>query len=207
MTKIITAITLFVVTLATGQTQFEQGMGKALGLWKEGKSTEAVALFERIASAEKDSWLPNYYIALVNTTDAFNPTNKEKLSALLGKAQSAIDVEIAKNSSNPELLVVQAMINTAWIVSDPMVNGMKLSGPTIAIYNKALALDPKNPRTVFCKAEFEMGGAKWSGADVKSLCKDVEKSIELFKTYQAEVPFYPNWGLDRAQETLKNCGK
>lgn len=207
MTKIITAITLFVCSFLTAQAQYEQGMGKALGLWKEGNATEASALFERIASAEKDSWLPNYYVALVNTTEAFNPANKEKVSALLGKAQSALDIEIAKNDSNTELMVVQAMINTAWIVYDPMVNGMKLSGPTTAIYNKALALDPNNPRVVFCKAEFEIGGAKWSGADVKSLCKDVEKSIELFKNYKAEVLFYPNWGLDRAQETLKNCSK
>lgn len=207
MTKIITAIALFVCSFLTAQAQYEEGMGKALGLWKEGKPTEASALFERIASAEKDSWLPNYYVALVNTTEAFNPANKEKISALLAKAQSALDVEMLKDDTNPELLVVQAMINTAWIVNDPMVNGMKLSAPTIAIYNKALALDPNNPRVVFCKAEFEIGGAKWSGADVKSLCKDVEKSIELFKNYKTEVLFYPNWGLDRAQQTLKNCGK
>lgn len=207
MTKIITAIALFVCSFITAQAQYEEGMGKALGLWKEGKPTEASALFERIASAEKDSWLPNYYVALVNTTEAFNPANREKVSALLAKAQSTLDIELVKDNSNPELLVLQAMINTAWIVYDPMTNGMKLSGPTSEIYDKALALDPKNPRVVFCRAEFAIGGAKWSGADVKSLCKDVESSIELFKTYQTEVKFYPNWGLDRAQETLKNCSK
>ena len=30
----------------TAQTAYEKGMQKALGLWSEGKSTEAVAMFE-----------------------------------------------------------------------------------------------------------------------------------------------------------------
>ena len=94
MTKIITVITLFVCSLLSAQTQFEQGMTKAFGLWKEGKNTEASALFERIASAEKNSYLPNYYVALVNTTTAFTTKDKDQINALLTKAQTALDVEI-----------------------------------------------------------------------------------------------------------------
>jgi hypothetical protein len=207
MTKIITAITLFVCSFLTAQAQYEQGMGKAMGLWKEGKASDASALFERIASAEKDNWLPNYYVALVNTTEAFNPANKEKVSALLAKAQSALDIELTKNPNNAELIVMQAMIHTAWIAYDPMTNGMKLSGTVVGLYMKASAIAPENPRVVFCKAEFDLGGAKWTGADVKVICKEVERSIDLFAKFKPENQFSPNWGLDRAQETLKNCGK
>ena len=77
----------------TAQTAYEKGMQKALGLWSEGKSTEAVAMFERIAGAEKDNWLPNYYVALVSTTTAFNIKDKTQVDALLKKAQTALDVE------------------------------------------------------------------------------------------------------------------
>ena len=56
MKTIITSIALFICSLLTAQTQFEQGMGKAMQLWGEGKSDEATALFERIASAEKTNW-------------------------------------------------------------------------------------------------------------------------------------------------------
>ena len=49
---------LFVCSLLTAQTQSDDGMNKAFMFWKEGKSTEASDLFERIASAEKDNWLP-----------------------------------------------------------------------------------------------------------------------------------------------------
>ncbi|MEI7509776.1 MAG: hypothetical protein WCJ62_09975 [Flavobacterium sp.] len=205
MIRIITTITLFVCSLLTAQTQFENGMGKALGLWKEGKSSEASALFERIASAEKSSYLPNYYVALINTTEAFNPANKDKITSLLAKANAALDIELAKSPNNVELLVVQAMAKTALLASDPMTYGMSLSPKISELYFKASLLAPENPRVVFCKAEFEIGGAKWTGADVKKLCEQVQKSIELFAKFKPETPFSPSWGLDRAQESLKNC--
>lgn len=207
MIRIITAITFFICTMLTAQTQYEQGMGKALALWEEGKSNEASALFERIASAEKDNYLPNYYVALINTTEAFNPANKDKITSLLAKANAALDIELAKAPNNVELLVVQAMAKTALLASDPMTYGMTLSPKISEIYMHASMLAPENPRVVFCKAEFEIGGARWTGADLKQLCKQVEKSIDLFAKFKPETPFSPSWGLDRAQEALKNCGK
>lgn len=217
MTKLITVFALFVITFLSAQSQtaasqttpgkFEQGMGKAFGLWGEGKNIEASDLFARIAAAEKTNWLPNYYVALVNTTSAFGTKDKEKINSLLSKAQNALDVEMIKDQNNAELYVMQAMINTAWIVYDPMTNGQKLSGATIEIYNKALAIDPNNPRVVFSKAEFEIGGAKFWGQDTKPMCAQIEKAIELFAIFKPETVFSPKWGLDRALEAQKNCKK
>tara|TARA_R110000868_G_scaffold51116_12_gene162429 strand:+ start:596 stop:1246 length:651 start_codon:yes stop_codon:yes gene_type:complete len=215
MTKLITIFALFVITLLSAQGQqnaiestggkFEQGMGKAFGLWGEGKTTEASDLFERIAAAEPTNWLPNYYVALVNTTTAFGTKDKEKINLLLSKAQNALDIEMNKDQNNAELYVMQAMINTAWIVFDPMTNGQKLSGPTMGLYAKAEAIAPNNPRVVYSKAEFEIGGAKFWGQDTKPMCTQIDKAIELFATFKPETPFSPKWGLDRALEAQKNC--
>lgn len=207
MTKIIVTFVLFLSTLVSAQSQYETGMQKAFKLWDEGKNTEASALFERIASAEKDNWLPNYYVALINTIDAFQTKDKNQITGLLLKAQTALDTETAKHADNSELLVVQAMINTAWIVADPMTNGMKLSAKTVEIYNRAIALDPKNPRAVFGKAEFEIGGARYFGGDTKPMCEQINKSIELFATFKPETVFHPKWGLERAVEAQKECNK
>lgn len=205
MSKIIVTIVFFISSYVSAQGQFEQGMGKALQLWSEGKSTEASALFERIAAAEKSSWLPNYYVALVNTNAAFGTKDKEQVSLLLDKAQKALDVEMDKNPNNAELLVVQAMIHTAWIAFDPMTNGQKLAGPVMELYAKANAIAPENPRVVFCKAEFEIGGAKFWGTDTKPMCAQIEKAIGLFATFKPETVFSPSWGLERAQIAQKNC--
>jgi hypothetical protein len=204
-TKIITIIALFVASLVSAQTPFEQGMGKALQTWKEGKSAEAVAQLERIASVEKTNWLPNYYIALINTTQAFSEQDKTKILSLIESAQKAQDVCNDLAQENPEVIVMQAMIHTASIVYDPMTNGQKLSGDVMYILNKAYKIAPENPRVVFQKASFEIGMAQYFGQDTKPLCAQIEKAIELFATFKPETALHPSWGLDRAQAELKNC--
>ena len=205
MTKIIVTIVLFITSLVSAQGQFEQGMGKAFQLWGEGKNTEASAMFERIAAAEPTSWLPNYYVALVNTTTAFGTKDKQQMELLLTKAQNALDLEMIKNPINSELIVIQAMIHTAWIAFDPMTNGAKLSGTVMELYGKAQALSPENPRVVFGKAEFEIGAAQFWGTDTKPMCAQIEKAIGLFATFKPETPFSPKWGLERALKAQKNC--
>ncbi|SHM57816.1 hypothetical protein [Flavobacterium chilense] len=207
MTKTITMITLFICSLLSAQTQFEQGMGKAFGLWKEGKNTEASALFERIAAADKTSYLPNYYVALINTTSAFSEKDKTKIDLLLTKAQDALDIELIKDQNNAELYAMQALIYTAWVVADPMTNGMRYSAKIMETYAKGKAIDPNNPRIVFGEADYQIGGAKWTGADTKPLCAQIDKAVELFATFKPATPFSPKWGLERALETQKNCKK
>ena len=205
MKNLVVVLTILVSGFAAAQGKFEQAMGQSMKLWGEGKNTEASDMFARIASAEPSSWLPNYYVAAVNCFGAFAENDKDKKAIMLAKAQDAIDFEISKNPNNTEILVMQAMIHTAWISADPMTNGMKLSGKVMELYAKAEAIDPLNPRVVFNKAEFAIGGAAFTGVNVKDLCKDVERSIVLFNNFKPETPFAPNWGLDRALKAQKNC--
>ena len=205
MTKLITIIAMFVASIVSAQTQFDQGMKKALQTWKEGNSKEALVQFEKIASVEKTNWLPNYYIAFINTTQAFGEKDKAKKVTLLNAAQKAQDVCNELAMDNPEVLVLQAMIHTAWIVYDPMINGQRLSGDVMYILNKANKIAPENPRVVFQKASFEKGMAQYFGQDTKPMCAQIEKSIELFATFKPESAFNPSWGLDKAQEAVKAC--
>ncbi|WP_309642377.1 hypothetical protein [Flavobacterium sp.] len=207
MKKVILVLAILASSLTQAQGKFEEGMGKAFSLWKEGKSKEASDMFERIAAAEKGSWLPNYYVALVNTTASFGMKDKEMVNAVLNKAQNALDVEMAKDPNNAEILVMQAMIYTGWVAYDPITNGMKYSGKVIELYSKAQALAPENPRAVFGKAEYEIGGAKYFGTDTKPMCAEINRAIELFGKFKPETTFSPKWGLDRALEAQKECAK
>ncbi|NUY81152.1 hypothetical protein HUK80_09625 [Flavobacterium sp. MAH-1] len=205
--KTITTIALFICTLTFGQSKYEQGMTKAFELWGQGKDTEASAMFERIAAAEQNQWLPNYYVAFVNTISSFSTKDRATVSALLDKAQKALDVEMIKNPENSEILVMQAMIYTGWVAFDPMTNGMKYSGQVMELYDKAQKLDPNNPRAVFGKAEYEMGGAKYFGTDTAPICAEIKRSLELFAKFKPETPFHPKWGQDRAEAAAKECEK
>ncbi len=206
--SILTLIIVLSGILAQGQSQYEQGMNKAFELWKTNNTTEASAMFERIASVEQHNWLPNYYVALVNTTTAFQVLNdKQKVTALLNKAQETLDIEFVKNPENAEILVLQALIYTAWIASDPMTNGMKLSGKVMELYAKAERIAPNNPRVIFGKAEFEIGGARYFKQDTSAMCAQIEKAVTLFSNFKPETIYHPNWGLERALEAQKECAK
>ena len=206
--KNLLVVTIFLVgTMAMAQDQYSKGMQKAFALWGEGKTTEASNLFERISTVELDNWLPVYYAAQINTIISFGEKDKDKLTQQLGKAQEFIDLAKAISPDNPEILVQQAMINTAWIAFDGATYGMELSGKNAVLYSKALELAPLNPRVVFSKAEWDMGSARYFGKDITPYCKDVERALELFVNFKPESDFHPNWGQDRAQMVLDNCGK
>jgi len=205
MDKLIIILLLMVSGMLRGQSNYEEGMTRAMELWEQNKTEEASALFQRIASAEKDSWLPNYYVAMVNTTAAFRTKDYTQVNQYLTRAQEALDKELAVHPDNAELLVLQAMIHTAWIAYDPMSYGQSLSGKVMQLYAKAEKLAPENPRVILSKAQFEMGSARFFGTDVKPICAQVERSIDLFDNFKPESHFHPNWGKQEAMLTLNTC--
>lgn len=208
MIRVITAVFLLVCSSLFAQDKYEAGMKKAFELWGKGQNEQAMAMFERIASAEKTNWLPYYYVALMNTTQAFaSAQDKQKVNALLEKAQAAQDLAASAAPNEPEVMVMQAMIYTAYIASDPMTYGMKLSGTVNEIYAKARAIAPANPRVVFGQAEFKIGGARYFKQDTKPMCEDINKAVELFANYKAPSEFHPKWGADRAKEAQAECNK
>ncbi|WP_264559207.1 hypothetical protein [Flavobacterium sp. N2270] len=205
MTKIITFLVFFVASVVFAQGSFEKEMEDALTTWKSGNPKEAVVKLERIASVEQENILPNYYISLINTLAAFETKDRNEMKLLIEKAQLAQDKINNLLPDDPEVLVLQAMIHTAWIVYDPMANGREFSSVVLNIYKMAEGIAPNNPRVVSQKAQFEIGMAQYFGSDTKPMCEQIAKSIELFANFKPETPFHPTWGLDRAEMALQNC--
>lgn len=205
MKKVILILLLVISTATAAQDAYTKGMQKAFQLWGEGKTIDASNMFERIANAEMDNWLPYYYVASIHTIAAFEEKDGEIVNQKLGKAQEFIDTAKRISPNNSEIMVQQAMTHTAWIAFDSARYGMTLSGKVAALYEQALQLAPENPRVVFSKAEWDMGSAKYFGKDTAPYCKDVERSLELFDTFKAESAFHPNWGKERAKIVLSQC--
>ncbi len=207
MKNLILSMLLMGATFVNAQDRYAKGMERAFELWQNQKMVEASNLFERIATAEPDKWLPYYYVSQINTIISFGEKDEEKLSKQLQKAKEFIDVAKAISPNNPEILIQEALINTAWIAFDGATYGMTLSQKNAQLYQKAMELAPNNPRVILSKAEWDMGSAKYFGKDTTPYCKDVERALELFATFKSETPFYPTWGEERAKEVLANCGK
>ncbi|MCL5244667.1 hypothetical protein M4I21_02525 [Cellulophaga sp. 20_2_10] len=207
MKKIALLLAFVCVATISAQTPYEKGMTKAFELWKSNESTKAIQMFERISNVEKDNWLPPYYAATVEIISAFEIKDETVLTAKLNKAKSFLDIADTLSKNNPEILMSYALLNTAYIAFDGQKYGMILSGKNVAIYNKALAIVPNNPRVVLGKAEWDMGAAKFFGQPLEPFCKDVKKAIELFKKEEQTIKFYPYSGLGRANEILEKCEK
>lgn len=187
------------------QSQYDKGMQKAFSLWQDQKPQEAANLFERIAQAELDNWIPHFYVAQINTLISFGEKDEKVLNQQLEKAQEYIDIAKRLSPDNPEILIQQAMINTAYIAFDGQRYGMTLSGKNVQLYNRALKLAPDNPRVVLSKAEWDMGSARFFGKDTAPYCADIEKAIGLFSTFKATEKYAPQYGEDRAKQVLAEC--
>ena len=88
MKKITLLLALVFAVNLTAQTQYEKGMNKAFQLWGQQKNTEASQLFERIANAEKDKWLPSYYAGLIEVLGSF----ANKKTGLWGPVRNLINL-------------------------------------------------------------------------------------------------------------------
>ncbi|QAA82952.1 hypothetical protein EI546_15045 [Aequorivita sp. H23M31] len=219
MQNVLTYLSLFLTILVMqGQTQpasdanaaaptkYEKGMQEAFGLWKDNHPWEAANMFVRIAKAEPDNWLPPYYVALINVVYSFGEKDKSKLSEQLAKAQNFINDATALSPDNPDIMVVQAQLYTAWIVFDGQQYGMMYSPKASGLYEKALAIDPENPRTIMARAEWNIGSAKYFGEPVEAYCKDIERAMKNAETHPTKEEFYPRFNLERAKQVLaENC--
>lgn len=187
-------------------TKYEKGMTEAFDLWKGDQPWEAANLFERIAKAEPDNWVPSYYVAQINILYSFNEKDKNKLAAQLGKAQEFITNATALSPDNPDLMVLQALLYTVWIVFDGQQYGMTYAPKATSLYEKALAIDPNNPRVILARAEWNLGSAKYFGGPIEPYCKEVHRAIELAKDYKSKGEFYPSFSMEHAKQVItENC--
>lgn len=207
MQKLIIILVLFVTSFLTAQGNYEQGMQKAFELWGSNQPVEASNLFERIAAAEPDNWLPPYYAAQVIILNGFAEKDGDKLKAQLDKAQGLLNDATAISKNNAEIFVLQALLHTVWVAYDGATYGPTLAGKVASIYAQAEQMAPENPRVVFSNAEWGMGSARYFGQDLTPFCKDMERSIELFDNFKPETPFHPNWGKERAEQVITESCK
>ncbi|WP_034059526.1 tetratricopeptide repeat protein [Lacinutrix jangbogonensis] len=205
-------LAIFIIMLITAQvgaqteSKYETGMHKAIALWQQNKTDDAANLFERIASAENENWLPSYYAAQVLILDGFAiMQDTEKLNAQLLRAQDFINDATTNSKENPEILVMQALLYTVYVASDGAKYGMTMAPKVAQFYEKAYKLDPKNPRVTLNRAEWNMGSAKYFGQDIKPFCKEFDKALELFVNFKPESEFHPSWGKERAEIMIASC--
>jgi hypothetical protein len=195
-------------TSLNAQSKYETAMTKAMDQYKAGKTAKDMldvsALFERIAEAEKDKWLPYYYAALTNNMASWidEKSDKDKLAekslVLVAKAE-------ALEANNAELFCLRNMIASSQMMVDPMSRWQSYGMEASNALTDAKKADPNNPRIYFLEGQGVFNTPEAFGGGKKNAKPLFEKSVTLFETFTLASPFHPDWGKDDATEMLKAC--
>ena len=210
--SILTFAIFFFSTLtifANSDEKFMKAMGSTIpGIFKATNLEEMTPIINkltRIASAEPEKWEPSYYtgFAYIRLSQMSKvPAEKDKYIDLAIE-QINKGISIAPGESEMETLKGYALMMK--MVVDPMTRGQEYSPLVFGSFQKAIAMNEKNPRAWMLLGQMQLGTAQFFNSGTEEGCATVNKSINLFNSQESPNPIYPSWGLQSAKEVVKSC--
>lgn len=165
---------------------------------RDGEVIKGIAnKFERIASAEGKEWLPYYYHALCNVKmglAAMEKNESDKIGAYVEKAQISLNKAKGLTPTNSELETMQGYIYMATIWESPMIKGATYGPKATTSFEKAMKLDPKNPRPSMLQGQNVMFTPEFFGGGAKKAQPIFASAQEKFDTFEPATSIMPKWG-------------
>ena len=201
-------------TLTFANGQFEKAMSENIpAMFAANNPAElqgVINQLERIGAAEEDRWEPYYYAAFgYLRLSGMYETSEEKDTYLdLGMKAVEMGEEIKPNDS--ELETMRGYILMMKLVVDPASRGMMYSGLAFTSFQKAIKLNPENPRAHFLMGRMQHGTAQFMGGGSEEACASIFRALMLFENNDKENanPFAPSWGMEGTKESIKEiCEK
>ncbi len=215
MTRIFltTSLLIAALTLFAQSNAYEQAMEQAVAELQAAEQTRdfrsPANTFERIAQAAPEGeWLPAYYQAyaqLMLAVKAMEQQNPEQLQAHLDKAQIAIEQAKAIAPEEAEVHALQGYIYTGNIWSNPQANGPKFSPKATGSYQKAMQLNPDNPRPHHLMGMHLFFTPSFWGGGPESALPHLKKAEERFTSFEPASSLHPSWGQYFNTELLANA--
>lgn len=210
MKTIALSIFLFLqLTLLANDSKYNEQMAKQIQIVYNAETIEelqpAVNALDRIAHAEKTKWEPYYYSAFGSLMMANRSTEAAKKDVYLDAALAAIESGKKINSIESELIALEGFVHMIRVTVDPATRGQQYSSLAFQTYNKALRLNPENPRALSLLAQMQLGTARFFGASTEEACGTAKKALEKFNAFKSENPLAPVWGKSMTEGVLKNC--
>lgn len=189
--------------------QYEAAMQAAIEKLFAAQSPEelqAVAnTFERIGQKETDKWHPRYYGALTHIMLSFQLQDNTAKDRQLDLAQELVEAGQELSPENSELTALEGFILMLRIPIDPATRGPQYSGMSMGALQKAIALDPENPRAQMFLADMQFGTARFFGSDNSEGCATLQKALALFESNEPASALAPAWGKEWAEQNSKQC--
>ena len=165
----------------------------------------AVNAFERIGGAEKTKWEPQYYAAFGYIMMCNRESDEAKKDAYLDLALTAIGKGRALVPEESELVALEGFVHMMRVTVDPASRGAQFAGLSVQTYQRALQLNPENPRALGLLAQMQFGTAQFFGSPTTEACETMKASLQKFETYKSENPLAPKWGKEMTESLQPNC--
>lgn len=221
---LLAAALVFSIAAHAQSDKYMDAMKKNLSMYdsaKKGNDLENLsATFTRIGDAEKTQWLPYYWAALSLASEGWKYYPDEKgvtelkvsdlagtMTAFAGRINALLDKADAlatANEDKSEIFTVRNMAATQQMLVDPQSRYMTFGAEAGQDLQKAMTLNPNNPRAYYLQAMSLFGTPEQFGGG-KAVAKPVfQKAVDLAKAEQAK-PLYPHWGLEMSEAMLAAC--
>lgn len=197
-----------------GNETYQKIMGQSIDqLFKASSKADYVEIanrFERIAQTEKAEWLPLYYASFAYAMLSYQEPDNAKKDTFLDHAQRFLDQALAIDPNESELHMLQGFLYPARINIDPMTRGMAYMEKLNASLDKALELNPDNPRVYYLRGTMTFHMPEAYGGGAEKALPYFSTADEKFRIFKPKTELSPNWGkeineleLKSAQEQLK----
>lgn len=205
---IVTFVFVSIFSFGFSNENYEKAMGLSIETLFQSKTiseyVEVANQFERISQIEKAEWLPLYYASFAYIMISFQEPDNAKKDTYLDQAQKYLDQAKTIATAESELYMLQGFLYPSRINVDPMNRGMLYMGELNKSLDKALELNPDNPRVYYLRATmtFHMPEAYGGGA-AKALPLFLTAE-EKFKIFKPKTAISPDWGKEMNNTELKN---
>ncbi|WP_304235727.1 hypothetical protein [Jiulongibacter sediminis] len=161
---------------------------------------------QRVAQAEADQWLPNYWVAYCYIQDSFkkiDPAEKDQMLDVAAEYLKKAESIAAKPVSDIELLKAQHA--SAKMTVDPQNRWQEYGPKYQTSLNKAEQIDPSNPRVAYLKGTSAFYTPEAFGGGKKIAKPFFEEALVKFSNFTAETTYHPNWGKMESEYFITQC--
>jgi tetratricopeptide (TPR) repeat protein len=162
---------------------------------------------ERIAAVENKEWLPGYYLAYCYSLIGFADTDMNRKDELYSKATAFINKSDSLKPNDSEIYAMKAMVMQMQIQVNPMMRGQVYGPASVAALDKAIELNPQNPRPYLLKGQALYYMPPMFGGGKDKALPLLQQAVEKFGTFRPENDLMPTWGVERAKQLLEECSK
>ncbi len=197
---------LAILTFANGP--FEKAMSKSIpAVFSASNSEElqnVINQLSRIGAAEGNRWEPYYYAAYGYIRMSGMVEKSDEKDKYLDLAKAEVEKGQAIDQANSELESLKGYAIMIQLTLDPQARGMTYSGMAFESFNKAVQLNPENPRALYLLGRMQYGTAQFMGGGNSEACATLSNAKALFaKEAKTGNPFAPDWGKESTDEAIK----